>query len=152
MTLFRFQRGGLEMSMATVVEVVTKEDLCRVLSDACAPLTVEPDIVTVIPYGTIDRPGVPFFDKRTGWTTYAVLIDGMCVGFANGPIPPRAEDASIEVFDECGKLLGGANRKCSLAKMRDMFGDKLLHLRYQRPPRDEWELDLRLRDEQVKDV
>ena len=74
--LFRCQRGSLEESMKTVIELKSfsaLEDHVRqqvgVRKNA---------IIEVSSY---------IKDGRTGWDTHVVTADGMAVGFTNGPVP-----------------------------------------------------------------
>lgn len=78
MTLFRFHRGSLSDSMNTVVPVSGLYELIAQLSKL-----YEPGKILVRPYG---------YDKRTGWNTHIVTIDGNAVGFTDGPIEPSQPD------------------------------------------------------------
>lgn len=71
--LFRFQRGSLEDSMKTVVEVDSIEKLTAILREAGYPL----GLIRLYPYG---------YDLRIQWNTHVVTIDGMAVGFTNGAL------------------------------------------------------------------
>jgi len=73
---FRWQRGGYRASMETVVEIEPKLDALAVI------LKVPPSAVTVEPYGGID--------KRNGWDTYIVSIEGQACGFTDGPVQPNS--------------------------------------------------------------
>lgn len=68
---FREQRGSLDDSMKTVVE------LQATLEAVAKHLKVEANRVEVKSYG---------FDSRTGWEMFIVTVDGNGVGFTNGPV------------------------------------------------------------------
>jgi len=72
-TLFRWHRGTLEESLATVVEVADRPALDAVLKDGW----YETGVVIVKPYG---------FDARIGWDAHIVTVNGVAVGFTNGPL------------------------------------------------------------------
>jgi hypothetical protein len=78
----RQHRGGLAESMATTVEIeATMPSLLAAMRPVMAPWGVDltPDMVHVEPYGGID--------KRIGWDTYIVTMDGRGVyGFTDGPL------------------------------------------------------------------
>lgn len=79
MTKFRFHRGSLADSMATVVEVDGRTALIDLLDDTIIrDLPPKAYAVTVKPYGGID--------ERIGWDTYIVLVDEIPVGFTDGPL------------------------------------------------------------------
>ncbi len=67
---YRHQRGGLAESMATVIEIEPTIDALAVM------LRVPPSAVTVERY---------CYDKRIGWDTYLVCVDGCAVGMTDGP-------------------------------------------------------------------
>lgn len=70
---YRDHRGGLADSLATAVDMQgTKVCLAAYLN---APR----DRITVEKYGH----GI---DKRCGWDTYIVAVDGCAVGFTDGPL------------------------------------------------------------------
>lgn len=76
MTRFRWQRGGLEESLATTVDVRTLVEL----SDLVHTATECPGRVSVAPY-------YPRIDVRTGWLeTHVVTMGGQAVGFTDGPL------------------------------------------------------------------
>jgi hypothetical protein len=77
----RMHRGGLKESLATTVEIApTKEALAAVISTSLE-MDVSPSQIHVEPYG---------FDKRIGWDTYSIKVDGFgFYGFSDGPIPPK---------------------------------------------------------------
>jgi hypothetical protein len=62
--------------METVREIEPTLDALAVI------LKVPPSSVTVEPYGGID--------KRIGWDTHLVCIDGDAVGFTDGPVRTTA--------------------------------------------------------------
>ena len=72
MTKFRFHRGSLADSMATVREVNSLYELITALNDVC-----EPGKVLIKPY---------CYDDRIDWDTHIVTIDGRAVGFTDGPL------------------------------------------------------------------
>jgi hypothetical protein len=83
MTKFRPQRGGLAESMAETIEFASLDALRSYLQETL-PVWVE--AVEVKPYG---------FDARIGWDTYIVTVNGMAVGFTDGPFPdapPQSTD------------------------------------------------------------
>ncbi len=67
--------------MATVVELKGMPALCQLLANTHR-IPVGVDHVEVNPY---PRPG-PIIDRRNGWTTYVVKLNGDAVGFTNGPL------------------------------------------------------------------
>lgn len=73
--VFRPQRGGLSESMDEQVTFESMAGLRFVLDKFC----YGPGQVKVEPYG---------FDKRIGWDTHIVTVDGRAVGFTNGPVEP----------------------------------------------------------------
>ena len=80
--LVREHRGTLADSMGTVQVVRDREHLVEVIRKSLAPFgrPIEPEAITVEPYA---------FDKRIGWDTYIICIEGYGVwGMANGPIAP----------------------------------------------------------------
>lgn len=85
MTLFRPHRGGLEEAMKEVVDLPDFAALVAHLNTIHGSLNAhfgvppyKPEQVKVEPYGG--------FDKRIGWQTYIVTVDGQAVGFTNGPM------------------------------------------------------------------
>jgi hypothetical protein len=81
-TLFRPHRGELADAMDEVVELPSFAALVAHLNHLHRE-EYGPDRVKVEPYG-ID--GKPSFDRRVGWHTYIVTVDGMAAGFTNGPL------------------------------------------------------------------
>lgn len=85
----RQHRGGLDESMATTVEIeATMPALLAAMQPVMEPwgVALTPDAVHVTPYGGID--------KRIGWDTHVVTLDGYGVyGFTDGPLhePPNAK-------------------------------------------------------------
>lgn len=69
---FRPQRGGLDAAMKEVVDVEGLTGLAAHLKT----LGWKFENVTVEPYG---------FDKRIGWDTHLVCVDGKPVGYTDGP-------------------------------------------------------------------
>lgn len=80
MTKFRYHRGLLVDSMATVVDVTTFADLVTLVADNCQDFgwgEADQESVTVKPYG---------FDHRIAWDTHIVCLNGKAVGFTDGPL------------------------------------------------------------------
>lgn len=77
MTLFREQRGGLEESMATVVELESRAQLVDYVAAIFNGQWIDPAKLDVLPHG---------IDHRTGWDTFIVTLDGQAIGFTNGPL------------------------------------------------------------------
>ncbi len=73
--LYRDHRGSLADSMSTVQQMDSIEDLETHLSKVYKQPSV--GIITVEPY---------VYDKRVGWNTYIVCVDGRAVGFTDGPV------------------------------------------------------------------
>lgn len=78
---FREHRALLDEAMETVVELKDRADLLRHLQKLAEPWPTHPPVtdttVHVEPYG---------FDKRIGWDTHIVTLDGYGVlGFTDGP-------------------------------------------------------------------
>lgn len=72
MTQFRWHRGELADSMATVVEFNGLYELIEILNTV-----FDPGKVVVKPYG---------FDERIGWDTHLVTLNGNAVGMTDGPL------------------------------------------------------------------
>lgn len=77
MTKFRYHRGSLADSMATAVEVEGRYGLFLELEKNW-PEPVSSSEITIEPYGGIDH--------RIGWDTHIVKVDGIPVGFTDGPL------------------------------------------------------------------
>ena len=77
MVHFRSQRGSLEESMRTVVDLRNRADLLEHLRRILAPMPVPPRRVGVRYY---------CYDARIGWPTFLVTVDGQAVGFTDGRI------------------------------------------------------------------
>jgi hypothetical protein len=79
MTKFRFHRGGLAESMATVIEVANAEELAKAVSEEHQCLIVATDLLQ-------ENEG---FDDRIQWDTHLItfIAPGGVVGFSDGPIP-----------------------------------------------------------------
>jgi hypothetical protein len=78
---FREHRGDFESSMQTVVEVQSLTELTDHINKLLAPYVVSfsKDKVKITPYVTLD--------KRNGWNTYIVTIDGYgVIGFTDGEL------------------------------------------------------------------
>ena len=73
---FRPQRGGLDEAMREVFEFSTLDELEAHLRDA---LGWKFDLVGIEKYGS----GI---DKRIGWDTHIVTVNGRAVGYTDGPI------------------------------------------------------------------
>ena len=71
---FRFHRGGLDESMATVVDFASLAELVSIINDA----GFEPGKLAVKPYGPEDRIGWP--------DQHIVTVDGHAVGFTSGAL------------------------------------------------------------------
>lgn len=75
---FREHRGSFAESMKTVVDVKDRAELLREVQRVLYPLPVVD--FSIRPYG--EGP-----DRRTGWNTYVVTVDGYGVaGFTDGPL------------------------------------------------------------------
>lgn len=72
MTRYRPHRGGLAESRYEEIGVSTLEELAEYLVPQWGNGPIE-----VVPYG---------FDDRTGWDTHIVKVDGVPVGFTDGPL------------------------------------------------------------------
>ena len=84
--LFRFHRGGLDMSMETVQEINSFEQL---MSVAVGDWHINPIKIEIKPY---------IYDKRIDWDTHMVIIHdgntGYPIGFLN-----RKPDWEIKVAE-----------------------------------------------------
>lgn len=69
---YREHRGGLADSMKTVREIQPSLDALAVI------LKVPPSSITVEKYGG--------YDKRIGWDTHIVCVEGRPIGFTDGPV------------------------------------------------------------------
>jgi hypothetical protein len=79
---FREHRGTLIDSMETVVEVGSKQELVKVISERLGiyshGINISMDTIQINPYG---------FDTRIGWDTYIVTLANYgVVGFTNGKL------------------------------------------------------------------
>ncbi len=73
---FRFQRGSLNESMKTMIEVNSKEELFEKLKEAYEPFAdFNIDDVEIEDY---------CYDSRIGWNTKLVTIKGQAAGFMDG--------------------------------------------------------------------
>lgn len=77
MVKFREQRGGLEESMATVVELENRAQLVDYVAAIFKGQWIDPEKLDVIPQG---------IDDRIGWDTFIITLDGQAIGFTNGPL------------------------------------------------------------------
>lgn len=77
-TLFRWHRGGLADSMATVVPCTSMVALVSILR-------TEPGLERLTP----ERVKVEFYarDDRIQWACHLVTVDGLPQGFTNGYLP-----------------------------------------------------------------
>ena len=77
---FREHRGGLEESMATVVELNSKKEFCDYVGKLARRIVpLEECTLSFREYG---------FDSRIGWDTYLVVLDGHGpIGMLDGPPP-----------------------------------------------------------------
>lgn len=85
---FRPQRGSLDAAMAEVQEFAGRAELVAHIAERLARwgFVVTPTMVHVRKYG---------FDKRIGWDTHIVTVDGYGVfGFTDGPTPETAPNAA----------------------------------------------------------
>lgn len=71
MPLFRFQRGGLDESIATTVIVKTPLDLFAVISQSAPDGCPWKAAIEIEPYPSEGKN----FDPRTGWYTHIVLAN-----------------------------------------------------------------------------
>ena len=75
---FREQRGGLNESLTTVVNLNGRADLIAYLTRLLNPVPVSSEDVIVKAYG---------FDDRIGWDTYVVSVRNYgVVGFIDGAV------------------------------------------------------------------
>ncbi len=75
---FRFHRGGLEDSMATVVEIEsTKKAITTHCNNTMGATFYIPQDIEVKPYG---------YDDRIGWDTHVVTNPMGVLGFTDGPV------------------------------------------------------------------
>ena len=78
MAQFREQRGGFDESMAAVINVQT----CGTLADYLTYQYTFP--------ARIDKKSLTVeylcFDPRNGWDTYLVSVNGLAIGFTDGPL------------------------------------------------------------------
>jgi hypothetical protein len=74
---FRQQRGSLEESLKTVVDLQDRKELVKHLRRVLAPMKVQGKNVQVRYYG---------YDERINWPSYLVTLDGKAVGFIDGKI------------------------------------------------------------------
>ena len=84
---FREHRGGLDEAMQTVVELLDFEALVTHLRKIWRGTAYETGEVTVKPYGDTAEER---FDRRIGWDTHVVCIDGHAIGFTDGPVERRS--------------------------------------------------------------
>lgn len=80
MTKFRDHKGSLSESMKTVQEFKSKQDLIDYARNELSKFSVEFEdcLLRIRNYG---------YDKRTGWNTHIVVIEGYGVfGFTDGPL------------------------------------------------------------------
>jgi hypothetical protein len=77
MVHFRSQRGSLEESLRTTVEIADRAALVAHLRRTLAPMPVHGRDVAVRYYT---------FDERIGWPTYLVTVEKKAVGFTDGKI------------------------------------------------------------------
>jgi hypothetical protein len=89
---FREHRGGLDASMATVVEFQNRAELlehCQVLLGPYKFLFSDPHL-QIFPY---------VHDNRIGWDTHIVIIQGYGpIGFTDGPVPGTGEQQMEESY------------------------------------------------------
>lgn len=72
MSLFRRQRSSFSESMASCIEVCSKEDIVHLLTPERNVTTHDVEI---------EEQGV--LDTRNGWYTHAVAVRGNAIGFIN---------------------------------------------------------------------
>jgi hypothetical protein len=93
---YREHRGGLADSMKTVREIQPS------LGALAIALKVPPSAITVNKYGD--------YDKRIGWDTHIVCVNGSPTGFTDGPVTdadgpkhePRIRHHEMECHCSCG--------------------------------------------------
>lgn len=73
---FRWQRGSLEDSMATVCEVESLQDIRKLMEK-------EP-----LPFGGVQKLECKYvcFDARIRWNTWMIVADGKAIGYANAEL------------------------------------------------------------------
>ena len=81
--LFRWHRGGLAESMATVQPVESIAHMATFFEEEVWG-HVDPEDLTVEPYGCEER--MPIFDERCGWNMHIVKLNGDPVGWTNGEL------------------------------------------------------------------
>jgi hypothetical protein len=69
----------IDEAMKHVREVKTKAELMAFLRDEWLATEATDENVTIEPYG---------YDKRIGWDTHLLCIDGKAALFTDGPVPP----------------------------------------------------------------
>ena len=77
MVHFREQRGSLEESLKTTVEIASRSELVSHLRRVLRPMPVDGKGISVRYYT---------FDARIGWPTFLVTVKGMAVGFTDGKL------------------------------------------------------------------
>lgn len=89
MPRFRFHRGTLEESLGTTIEIADREQLAKAVQGASLlHERIDIDTMSMRYHG---------MDKRTGWDTWVVLVNGHVVGHADGHIPAPERIAKIGV-------------------------------------------------------
>lgn len=96
MTLYRPHRGMLADSMACVAEVESFEALVNLMREEVADY-YPPDQMPTLENTTIEPYGG--FDKRIGWDTHIVLVNGSAWGFTNGLLPPARTPSNPTIPD-----------------------------------------------------
>ena len=75
---YRDQRGSLEASMKTMVELADRAALVKHLQAQYGYERLRPEDIEVSWYG---------YDSRLDWQTYLISINDNAVGFTDGPVP-----------------------------------------------------------------
>lgn len=112
--LFRFQRGELEESMKTCVEVADLAALRRILE-------AENARIGFLGYSVANLEVKPYcFDPRIGWDTHLVTSNGQAIGFTNGPLPVNEKvpdilkRKAVEQGEQLQQAIIEATRDCPI--------------------------------------
>lgn len=84
----RMHRGGLAEAMATVEEIEPTLEAVRAYLERDRDPRFQPPIgmIKVKPYG---------YDERIDWDTHIVVVDGVPMGWTDGPLPPGQEGIDL---------------------------------------------------------
>ena len=81
---FREHRGGLAESMRTLMEVIDRKQLQRLLVEKSAPWEVQLRELIAL-HGLEVKPYT--YDERINWDTHIVTLEGYgVIGFTDGPL------------------------------------------------------------------